>query len=57
MTLDNTYTYQVSAVVKGGETVRSSRVSVVAGASNQPPVPVETLADLTLRVGARHRER
>ena len=52
VTLDSTYTYQVAAVVKGGETVRSSRVSVVAGASNQPPVPVETLADLTLRVGA-----
>ena len=51
VTLDSTYTYQVAAVVKGGETVRSSWVSVVAGASNQPPVPVGVLADLTLRVG------
>ena len=51
VTLDSTYIYQVAAVVKGGETVRSSRVSVVAGASNQPPVPIGTLADLTLRVG------
>ena len=52
VTLNSTYSYQVAAVVKGGETVRSGRVSVVAGASNQPPVPMETLADLTLRVGA-----
>ena len=51
VTLDNTYTYQVAAVVKGGETVRSSWVSVAAGASNQPPAPVGVLADLTLRVG------
>ena len=51
VTLNSSYTYQVAAVVKGGETVRSSRVSVVAGASNQPPLPVGVLADLTLRVG------
>ena len=51
VTLNSSYTYQVAAVVAGGETVRSSWVSVVAGASNQPPVPVGVLADLTLRVG------
>ena len=51
VTLNSTYSYQVAAVVKGGETVRSSWVSVAAGASNQPPAPVGVLADLTLRVG------
>ena len=51
VTLDATYTYQVAAVVEGGEAVRSGWVSVAAGASNQPPVPVRVLADLTLRVG------
>ena len=51
VTLNSSYTYQVAAVVKGGETVRSGWVSVSAGASNQPPLPVGVLADLTLRVG------
>ena len=51
VTLDSSYTYQVAAVVKGGETVRSGWVSVSAGASNQPPLPVGVLADVTLRVG------
>ena len=45
------YTYQVAAVVRGGEVVRSARVSVVAGAANQPPAAVGLLADVTLRVG------
>ena len=52
VTLNSSYTYQVAAVVKGGEMVRSGWVPVSAGASNQPPVAVGTLADLTLRVGA-----
>ena len=51
VTLNSTYSYQVAALVKGGETVRSSWVSIKAGASNQPPVPAGNLADLTLRVG------
>ena len=51
VTLNSSYTYQVAAVVKGGETVRSGWVSVSAGASNQPPLPVGVLADVTLRVG------
>ena len=51
VTLNSTYTYQVAAVVTGGEMVRSSWVSIKAGASNQPPVQVSTLSDLTLRVG------
>ncbi len=51
VTLNSSYTYQVAAVVQGGEMVRSSWVSIKAGASNQPPVPVGRLADMTLRVG------
>ena len=51
VTVNSTYTYQVAAVVRGGETVRSSWVSVKAGASNQPPLAVGVLSDLTLRVG------
>ena len=51
VTLNSTYSYQVAAVVKGGETVRSGWVSVSAGASNQPPLAVGRLADVTLRAG------
>ena len=51
VTLNSSYSYQVAAVVKGGETVRSGWVSIKAGASNQPPVPVGALANLTLRAG------
>ena len=52
VTLNSSYTYQVAAVVKGGEAVRSGWVPVKAGASNQPPAPVGVVADLTLQVGA-----
>ena len=51
VTVNSTYTYQVAAVVTGGEMVRSNWVSVKAGASNQPPLAVGRLADVTLRVG------
>ncbi len=51
VTLNSSYSYQVAAVVQGGEMVRSRWVSIKAGASNQPPVPVGRLADMTLRVG------
>ncbi len=46
-----TYTYQVAAVVQGGEPTRSAVLAVVAGVGSQPPVAVGTLADQTLRVG------
>ena len=51
VTLNSTYSYQVAAVVKGGESTRSGWVSVKAGASNQPPLAMGVLNDLTLRVG------
>ena len=51
VTVGTKYTYQVAAVVNGGEATRSAVLSVVAGAGNQPPVAVGTLADRTLRVG------
>ena len=46
------YTYQLAAVINGGEVVRSAPAPVTAGAANQPPLPVGTLADLTLLVAA-----
>ena len=51
VTLNSTYAYQVAAVVKGGEAVRSGWVRVKAGASNQPPARLGVVADLTLQVG------
>ena len=45
-----TYTYQVTVVVDGGESVRSARVTVVGVAPNQPPAVVGTLAPQTLRI-------
>ena len=42
------YSYQVAAVVGGGEVVRSARAPVTAGAANQPPVAAGILADRTL---------
>ena len=51
VTVGTTYTYQVAAVVQGGEPTRSAALPVVAGAANQPPAAVGRLADRTLRVG------
>ena len=51
VTAGTTYTYQVAAVVQGGEATRSAALAVVAGAGNQPPAAVGTLADRTLRAG------
>ena len=51
VTVDTTYTYQVAAVVQGGEATRSATLTVVAGTDNQPPVAVGGLMDQTLRVG------
>ena len=51
VTVGTTYTYQVAAVVQGGEATRSAVLPVVAGVGNQPPVTVGTLAGQTLRVG------
>ena len=44
-----TYTYQVAAVVDGGEPVRSAVVEVET-TGNSPPLPVDTLSDRWLRV-------
>ena len=52
VTTGNTYTYRVTALVEGGEAIRSAPVSVIAGEGNQPPVAVGILEDLFLRVGA-----
>ena len=46
------YSYQVAAVVSGGEVVRSARTPVTAGVANQPPVAAGILADQTLLLGA-----
>ena len=46
------YSYQVAAVVGGGEVVRSARTPVTAGVANQPPVAAGILADRTLLLGA-----
>ena len=46
------YSYQVAAVVGGGEVVRSARAPVTAGVANQPPVAAGILADRTLLLGA-----
>ena len=46
------YSYQVAAVVSGGEVVRSVRTAVTAGVANQPPVAAGILADRTLLLGA-----
>ena len=46
------YSYQVAAVVDGGEVVRSARAAVTAGVANQPPVAAGILADRTLLLGA-----
>ena len=51
VTAGTTYTYQVAAVVQGGEPTRSAVLAVVAGVGSQPPVAVGTLADQTLRAG------
>ena len=52
VTTGNTYTYRVTALLDGGEAIRSAPVSVIAGEGNQPPVAVGILEDLFLRVGA-----
>ena len=52
VTTNDRYTYWVAGVIDGGEVVRSTPVSVTAGAANQPPVATGVLADLELEVGA-----
>ena len=52
VTTGATYTYRVTALLDGGEAIRSAPVSVIAGEGNQPPVAVGILEDLFLRVGA-----
>ena len=45
------YTYQLAAVIDGGEFVRSAPAPVTVGAANQPPLAAGTLADRTLLLG------
>ena len=45
-------TYQVVAVVNGGQATRSAPVTLVAGVANQPPRLARLLGDRTLYVGA-----
>ena len=52
VTTGATYTYRVTALLDGGEAIRSAPVSVIAGEGNQPPVAMGILEDLFLRVGA-----
>ncbi len=52
VTVDDSYTYWVAAVVRGGEAARSAPVSVIAGGANQPPVSVGIIADRQLVVGS-----
>ena len=52
VTTGDPYTYWVAAVIAGGEVVRSTAAPVTAGAGNQPPQAVGTLADVTLLLGA-----
>ena len=52
VTIGDTYTYWVAAVVDGGEAVRSAPVPVTAGGANQSPVSVEILLDRQLAVGS-----
>ena len=52
MTIGDSYTYWVAAVVDGGEAARSAPVSVIAGGANQPPVSVGIIADRQLAVGS-----
>ena len=52
VTTGATYTYRVTALLEGGEAIRSAPVSVIAGEGNQPPVAVGILEDLFLRVGS-----
>ena len=52
LTVGNTYTYWVAAVVGGGEAARSAPVSVIAGRANQPPVSVGILMDRQLTIGS-----
>ena len=53
VTAGEVYTYQVTAVVQGGEATRSRFVSVKAGTANHVPLAVGTLPDQTLREGGR----
>ena len=53
--LNSRYTYWVAGVIDGGEVVRSTPVSVSAGAANQPPVAIGVLADLELALDAGAR--
>ena len=48
VTASATYTYQVAAVVTGGEATRSARVTVILGGNNSPAA-LGSLVDRTLR--------
>ena len=52
VSLGAVYTYQVAAIVSGGEAVRSAPVSVKAGTANRLPTAEEAPADWTLRVNS-----
>ena len=52
VTIGDTYTYWVAAVVDGGEAARSAPVPVIAGGANQSPVSVGILLDRQLAVGS-----
>ena len=52
VTIGDTYTYWVAAVVDGGEVARSEPASVIAGGANQSPVSVGILLDRQLAVGS-----
>ena len=52
VTIGDSYTYWVAAVVDGGEAVRSAPVSVIAGGANQSPVSVGIIAGRQLTVGS-----
>ena len=52
VTIGDSYTYWVAAVVDGGEAARSAPVPVIAGGANQPPVSVGIIADRQLTVGS-----
>ena len=51
VTVGTRYTYRVAAVVDGVEAARSAPVAITAGAANQPPLALGTLADRSLPVG------
>ena len=52
VTIGDSYTYWVTAVLDGGEAARSAPVSVTAGGANQAPLAVGILPDRQLTVGS-----